>query len=66
MERSSPVLCKVVGEEGGHLVVPDGPVETPHQALFLHGQVEDGGIQGVVLLLGSDRKSRQGFENRSG
>lgn len=46
-----PVLGEVVCEEGRHLLVTDRPVETPHEALLLHGEVKDGSVQRVILFL---------------
>ena len=46
-----PVLSEIVCEEGRHLIVTDRPVEAPHEALLLHGEVKDGSVQRVVLFL---------------
>ena len=46
-----PLFGEIVLEKRCHPLISDGTVETPHQRLFLHGQVENGCVQWVILSL---------------
>ena len=45
-----PFRGEVVSKEGHHLVVGDSLEESLHEGLFLHGQVEEAGVQRLLIL----------------